>query len=129
MFLVSRVCAEFRTKTGEVICTIRPSQLLQFIEVPDSIQEDPYFQMLLSDHVIDIPANKAEMLRLEADPTKSLRTETPDAPDKSKSPKSPKPERKSAKQDSIPAEAKAEGAPGEAKAEGAAEAIAEAANL
>ena len=129
MFLVSRVCAEFRTKTGEVICTIRPSQLLQFIEVPDSIQEDPYFQMLLSDHVIDIPANKAEMLRLEADPTKSLRTETPDTPEKTKAPKSPKPERKTAKAPT-PAEAKAEGAPGEAKAEGAAdEATAEAANL
>ncbi len=73
MLIVARVCAEFRRKDRSVIYTIRPNELLCFLEVPDEVAEDPYFQVLMADGSIDAPVTKAEIKRLEDNPRKSLK--------------------------------------------------------
>ena len=49
MFILSRVCADFRNKKGEVIHRVTPADRLGFHEAPDAIQEDPLFSMLVSE--------------------------------------------------------------------------------
>lgn len=43
MLILSRVCAAFRNKSGEIIFKITPSMRLTFQEAPDAIRQDPLF--------------------------------------------------------------------------------------
>ena len=47
MLILSRVCAEFRDRTGAVIHRVTPETRLSFREAPDAIREDPLFRMLV----------------------------------------------------------------------------------
>ena len=70
MFILSRVCAEFHDRHGNVIHRISRNDLLTFREAPDAIQEDPLFQLLLADGSIETPPKDAkEKKKLENDPT------------------------------------------------------------
>ena len=68
MFIMSRVCAEFRDRKGNPIFTINEKNMLNFIEAPDAIQEDPLFQLLLADRAIEANVTPAQRRALEQDP-------------------------------------------------------------
>ena len=68
MLLLSRVCAEFRDKTGAVIFKVTPRTRLTFQEAPENIREDPLFQMLLNDHSIEVTNDTVRKKQLENDP-------------------------------------------------------------
>ncbi len=68
MLLLSRVCAEFRDRSGAVIFTVTPSKRLAFQEAPEAIREDPLFDMLLHDHSIEVAENNVRRKQLENDP-------------------------------------------------------------
>ncbi len=68
MLLMSRVCAEFHDRTGAVLFSIRPENRMSFIEAPESIRQDPLFDMLVHDGSIQVPTGRAEQKKLENDP-------------------------------------------------------------
>ena len=70
MLILSRVCAEFHDKSGAVLFAIRPADRMSFIEAPESIRQDPLFDMLLSDGSLETPTSKADQKKLENDPEK-----------------------------------------------------------
>ena len=74
MLLLSRVCAEFRDRAGAVLFTVTPQMRLTFQEAPESIRQDPLFDMLLRDHSIEVAEEPARRKQLENDPAAS----TPD---------------------------------------------------
>ena len=90
MLLLSRVCAEFRDRAGAVLFTVTPQMRLTFQEAPESICQDPLFDMLLRDHSIEVAEEPARRKQLENDPEK-------------------KPEKTETVSSAAPAEAKASG--------------------
>ena len=77
MLILSRVCAEFHDDAGAVLFTVLPAMLNMFIEAPESIKQDPLFDMLLSDGSLEAPVDKATRTKLENDPDKKPeKTET-----------------------------------------------------
>ena len=81
MLLLSRVCAEFRDRTGAVLFAVTPETRLTFQEAPESIRQDPLFGMLLGDHSIEVTEDKNKKKALEYDPVVSL-PEVPEKPEK-----------------------------------------------
>ncbi len=81
MLLLSRVCAEFRDRTGAVLFAVTPETRLTFQEAPESIRQDPLFGMLLSDHSIEVTEDKNKKKALENDPVAPL-PEVPEKPEK-----------------------------------------------
>ena len=47
MLILSRVCAEFRDRSGAVIHRVTPETRLTFREAPEAIREDPLFQKVV----------------------------------------------------------------------------------
>ena len=72
MFLMSTVCAEFHDRTGAVLFAIHPADLMSFIDAPESIRQDPLFDMLVRDGSVKIPSNKDEIRKLENDPVQKV---------------------------------------------------------
>ena len=70
MLLLSRVCAEFHDKSGAVLFAIRAADRMSFIEAPESIRQDPLFDMLVNEGSLETPTSKAEQKKLENDPEK-----------------------------------------------------------
>ena len=68
MFVVPYVCAEFHDKHGIIIGRIVSADLQKYTELPDSIRQDPLFDMLVRDKSISIPTNREELKQLENDP-------------------------------------------------------------
>ena len=69
MNILPRVCAEFRDRRGNVVHTIHPEDLKVYQDVPDAVQEDPLFRMLLADGSILLPPKDTkERKNLENDP-------------------------------------------------------------
>lgn len=68
MLILSRVCAAFRNKSGEIIFKITPSMRLTFQEAPDAIRQDPLFQMLKNDRSIEVTDDIVRRKQLENDP-------------------------------------------------------------
>jgi len=68
MLILSRVCAEFRDHTGAVVYRVTPETRLTFREAPDSIREDPLFQMLLDEGALEAAVTSVQKKKLEADP-------------------------------------------------------------
>jgi len=68
MLLLSRVCAEFRDRTGAVIYRVTPQTRLTFQEAPEAIREDPLFRMLLQDGSVEAGVTPVRQKELEADP-------------------------------------------------------------
>lgn len=81
MLLLSRVCAEFRDRTGAVLFAVTPETRLTFQEAPESIQQDPLFGMLVNDHSIEVTEDKNKKKALENDPVAPL-PEVPEKPEK-----------------------------------------------
>ena len=75
MLILARVCADFYDKKRNLIHRITQRDLGVFRDVPESIQQDPLFQMLVDDGSIKFPADAAKDKALEQDPFAST---TPD---------------------------------------------------
>ena len=68
MLILSRVCAEFHDPGGRLLLTIRPKNLLSFIEAPDAIRSDPLFTLLQRDGSLEAVESVSRKRRLENDP-------------------------------------------------------------
>ena len=68
MLILSRVCAEFRDRSGAVIHTVTPAMRLSFHEAPEAIRQDPLFTLLRNDRSIEVADQGARRKQLENDP-------------------------------------------------------------
>ncbi len=68
MLVVPYVCAEFHDKSGEVIHRIHAHELRTITEVPEAVQQDPLFALLVKDEMLKAPDSKLELMVLENDP-------------------------------------------------------------
>ena len=68
MLILSRVCADFHNGKGELIHRVTPAARLTFHEAPESIREDPLFQMLVSEGSLEAAATPVRKKQLEAEP-------------------------------------------------------------
>ena len=75
MLILSRVCAEFRNKTGRVIFRVTPRNLLSFLEAPEEIREDPLFRMLQNDGSLEAVHSVRQERELANDPTEGMTAE------------------------------------------------------
>ena len=98
MLVVPYVCAEFNDKSGEVIHRIHAHELRTITEVPEAVQQDPLFALLVKDELLKAPDSKLELMALENDPDAKLTK--PEKPAKAaktakaeKTPKAEKPEK------------------------------------
>ena len=113
MLVVPYVCAEFHDKSGEVIHRIHAHELRTITEVPEAVQQDPLFALLVMDELLKAPDSKLDLLALENDPDAKLTK--PEKPAKAaktakadKTPKAEKPEKAETESSSAaPAEAAA----------------------
>ena len=69
MLIISRVCAEFHDVKGEPIFAVTPTLRNVITEAPESIRQDPLFDMLLNDGSLEAVNSLAQKQRLENDPT------------------------------------------------------------
>ena len=88
MFMLCRVCAQFRDARGKVIFTVDRGLVNQFTEAPDAIQEDPLFAMLKADGSLQSGLTDAQKKVLENDPMAGAE---PDGKEKAAKPKPVKP--------------------------------------
>ena len=86
MLILARVCAVFYDRKRNLIHRITQRDLGVFRDVPESIQQDPLFQMLVDDGSIKYPADAAKDRALEQDPYAGA-----DATGKDNRPKAEKP--------------------------------------
>ena len=70
MLILSRVCAEFHDHTGAAVFSVTPQTRLTFQEAPETIREDPLFDMLLGDGSLEVAGSVIRKRKLEADPMK-----------------------------------------------------------
>ena len=68
MLILSRVCAEFRDRSGTVIHRVTPETRLTFQEAPESIRLDPLFRLLVDDGSLEAAVTPVEKKKLEAEP-------------------------------------------------------------
>ena len=68
MLILSRVSADFRSKSGETIFKITPQMRLTFQQAPEAIRQDPLFQMLQKDHLVEVTDEPTKKKKLENDP-------------------------------------------------------------
>ena len=68
MLILSRVCADFYNHRGELVHRVTPANRLTFHEAPETIREDPLFQMLLNEGALEASVTPVQRKQLEADP-------------------------------------------------------------
>ena len=68
MLILSRVCADFHNKKGELIHRVTPQNRVSFHEAPEAIREDPLFRMLVNEGSLEAAPAPEEKKQLEADP-------------------------------------------------------------
>ena len=87
MLILARVCADFYDRNRNLLHRILPVHLGTFHEAPDSIRQDPLFQMLVDDGSIKYPADAAKDRALEQDPYAGADATGKDIRPKAKKPK------------------------------------------
>ena len=68
MLILSRVCADFYDQNRNLLHKITPADLGLFHDAPESIKQDPLFQMLVDDKSIKFPEDALTNRALENDP-------------------------------------------------------------
>jgi len=68
MLIVCSVATEFKNRANQVIYMVPPEKLLEMLDAPEEIQEDPYFHMLLADGKLKAVQSLEQRRQLEADP-------------------------------------------------------------
>ena len=98
MLILARVCADFYYKHRNLLGRIVPTDLGKFIDLDESVKQDPLFQMLVDDGSIKFPADAAKDKALEQDPFAGATAEgkeiKPKAKPKAKTETKPKAEAK-----------------------------------
>ncbi len=110
MLILSRVCADFYDQNRNLLHKITPADLGLFHDAPESIKQDPLFQMLVNDGSIKFPEDALTNRALENDPYAGATAEGKEIKARtSRSKSEPKAETKSeVKTDPAPAEQPAE---------------------
>ena len=73
MLIMSRVCADFHDKSGALLFSVTPTTRLTFLEAPDTIRQDPLFDMLVNDGSLEVAETVAQRKRLENDPVSPVK--------------------------------------------------------
>jgi len=68
MLILSRVCADFYDRRRNLLFRITPHDLGLFVDAPESVKQDPLFQMLVDDGSIKFPEDARSTRTLENDP-------------------------------------------------------------
>ena len=68
MLILSKVCAEFHDPAGTVLFAIHPDELLKPLQAPESIRQDPLFDMMVQDKSLEVVEKKEDLRRVEKDP-------------------------------------------------------------
>ena len=68
MLILSRVCAEFRDRSGTVIYRVTPETRLTFREAPEAIREDPLFELLIREGSLEAAVTPVRQKQLESAP-------------------------------------------------------------
>ena len=68
MLILSRVCADFHNRKGELVHRVTPLNRLTFHEAPESIREDPLFRMLVEEGSLEAAVTPVEKKQLESYP-------------------------------------------------------------
>ena len=68
MLILSRVCADFFDRAGNLIFSVHAANRNTFLEAPDRIAEDPLFRMLLNEGSLEANLTAVERRRVENDP-------------------------------------------------------------
>ncbi len=68
MLILSRVCVDFHNHRGETVHRVTPANRLVFHEAPETIREDPLFQMLINEGSLEAAVTQVRKKELEADP-------------------------------------------------------------
>ena len=70
MLILSRVCATFHNAKGETVFAVTPVMRNIFTEAPETIREDPLFDLLVADGSMEVAVTAARKRLLENDPMK-----------------------------------------------------------
>ncbi len=68
MLILSRVCAEFRDRSGTVIYRVTPENRLTFREAPEAIRQDPLFELLIREGSLEASMTPVQQKQLENSP-------------------------------------------------------------
>ena len=68
MLILSRVCAEFRDRSGTVIYRVTPETRLTFREAPEAIRQDPLFELLIREGSLEASMTPVQQKQLENAP-------------------------------------------------------------
>lgn len=68
MLILSRVCADFHNRKGELVHRVTPLNRMTFHEAPESIREDPLFRLLAEEGSLEAAATTLQRKQLENDP-------------------------------------------------------------
>ena len=107
MMIIPYVCADFYDRNRNLIHRITPADLGKFNYPPESIKEDPLYQMLVDDGSIRTPEEKSEQRALENDPYAGITAEGKQEKPKAEKPKAETKTKTNAKA-SVQTEAKVE---------------------
>lgn len=80
MLILSRVCAEFHDRAGQTLFTVRPGDLNSFLDAPETIRQDPLFDLLAADGSLEAVRSVEQKRQLEADPLAGITPEGKKAP-------------------------------------------------
>ena len=69
MLILCRVAVEFKDPHGNILFTVEDKDRNTFLDAPDTITQDPYFHLMLSDGTIEAGVERAKMRKIEQDPT------------------------------------------------------------
>ncbi len=75
MLILSRVCAEFHDRAGQTLFTVRPGDLNSFLDAPETIRQDPLFDLLAADGSLEAVRSVEQKRQLEADPLAGITPE------------------------------------------------------
>ena len=113
MLMLSRVCADFYDTHRKLLFRITRNDLGLFVDAPESIKQDPLFQMLVNDGSIKFPEDAKTNKALENDPMAGATAEGKEIKPKAKPAAKPKAESKPAA--ATAADPKTESKPTDAK--------------
>ena len=68
MLILSRVCADFHDSHGHLLFSVTPATRNTFINAPDTIREDPLFDLLCTDGSLEAGITQAQQRQMENDP-------------------------------------------------------------
>ncbi len=68
MLILSRVCADFHNRKGELVHRVTPLNRMTFHEAPEAIREDPLFRLLVEEGSLEAAATPLQRKQLENDP-------------------------------------------------------------